>query len=80
MAERVIERNPSIDPMVLFVSGATDIRDVFGPEQIGDVLAGYTWGIQVAFAICIALVGVSFLVSLSTPWKKLNRENLTGAA
>jgi MFS family permease len=80
MSQRALELNPTINPVKLFLTGATELHEAFPVDQIDAVLGGYTWGIQVAFALAIAISGAAFLISLGSRWKKLNTENIQGAA
>jgi hypothetical protein len=61
--------------MKVLLTGATNIRNVFPPEQIPGILITYMQGIKGAFAIGIGMVGVSFLVSLFNTWKRLHARN-----
>lgn len=79
MALRVAELDPSVDQMTLVTAGATEIREIFPPEQLPAVLDGYMWGIQVVFAISIAVSGIAVVVSSMSRWTKLNQANLVGA-
>jgi hypothetical protein len=55
----------------VIATGATQIRTVFSPDQVPNVLAAYMAGLRVAFAITIAFVAVAFLSTLVAKWKKL---------
>ncbi|TVY88808.1 putative efflux pump [Lachnellula willkommii] len=62
---------PHIDTMKVIATGATEIRTAF-PDDIYDILLAYMAGLKAAFAISIAMVGISALVSPFTPWKRLH--------
>lgn len=61
-------------------TGATELRDVFSTEQLGGILLAYIQGIKISFGITAAALGVSFLLSLLSKWKRINAEKLTGGA
>jgi hypothetical protein len=65
---------PDVDPAVVIVTGATEIRDAFSDDQVPGILVAYMAGIKLAFAIAIGGAGFSFLLSLLSKWKRLNRE------
>ncbi|KAK3942577.1 putative HC-toxin efflux carrier TOXA [Diplogelasinospora grovesii] len=73
---------PTVNPLMIIGTGATQIRNVFTDEQIPGILVAYMAGIKVAFAIAIAGVGMAFAISLFSSWRRLNRDALknTGAA
>ncbi|TVY19921.1 putative efflux pump gsfJ [Lachnellula arida] len=62
---------PHIDTMKVIATGATEIRTAL-PDDIHAVLLAYMAGLKAAFAISIAMVGISALVSPFTPWKRLH--------
>jgi MFS family permease len=74
------ENAPQISKARLILTGATALREAFNAEELVIVINGYMQGLNVVFAIAIAFVGTSFLISLLTPWKKLNLANITGGA
>ncbi len=60
-------------------TGATQIRDVFSAEQVPGILVAYMAGIKNALAIAIGAVGVAFVVSLFSNFKRMNTDALKGA-
>ncbi|KAF5666343.1 major facilitator superfamily transporter [Fusarium heterosporum] len=76
----VAENAPQISKGRLILTGATALREAFNAEELIDVINGYMQGLNVVFAIAVAFVGTSFLISLLVPWKKLNLANITGGA
>ncbi|KAK3685144.1 major facilitator superfamily domain-containing protein [Podospora appendiculata] len=82
MLSTVVISAPGINPLKVLATGATQIRNVFTPEDIPGVLIAYMAGIKVAFALSIGGIGFAFLVSLLSSFKKLNTEAVknTGAA
>ncbi|KAF4966565.1 hypothetical protein FSARC_5807 [Fusarium sarcochroum] len=76
----VTKNAPNISKERLILTGATALRDSFNAEELPIVIDGYMQGLHTVFAMAIAFVGVTVLISLLTRWKKLNLENLTGGA
>lgn len=62
---------PTLDPRLVLGVGATDLRRAFPPEQIPGILAAYMDGLKVAYALVVALVGLSFIFALMPRWEKL---------
>ncbi|CEI62816.1 putative efflux pump gsfJ [Fusarium venenatum] len=76
-----ITRNaPQIDKGQLILTGATALRETFSGETLDIVIEGYMHGLNTVFAMAIACVGFSFLITLLTRWNKLNLANITGGA
>ena len=63
---------PGVDPAKVLATGATEIRNVFAKEDVHGILLSYLDGLHVAFALAIALGGMSFLAALFVPWKRVN--------
>lgn len=53
---------PGVDLMQVVATGAGQLRNVFGPDQLPGVLASYLEGIKSAHALACAVVGVSLVV------------------
>ena len=62
---------PSVDPLLVIGTGATDLRKVFPPDVLPGILEAYMVGIKAAFAVALAFSGMAFLFSLFVPAKKL---------
>ncbi|KAK7415139.1 hypothetical protein QQX98_006083 [Neonectria punicea] len=74
----VMKNAPGIDKATLILTGATEIRNVFSEAEQPLVIAGYMQGLKVTFAMAIAATGITTLIGLLSPWKKLKQENLSG--
>ncbi len=61
-----------MDPAQIIVTGATQLRQVFSPEDVPGILVAYMDGLKIAFAIGVAGAGASFIVSLASRWHRLN--------
>ncbi|KUI52738.1 Putative HC-toxin efflux carrier TOXA [Cytospora mali] len=71
---------PGVNPATLLATGATELRDVFTPEQVPGILVAYMRGLKIVFAISLASVGLSLVVSVFSRWKRLNTAAITGGA
>jgi hypothetical protein len=71
-----------VDRFAIIGTGATAIRHVFPADQIPGILVAYMAGLKTTFAISVAGVGIAFVVSFFSSWRRLNREAVanTGAA
>nr|QPF70306.1 major facilitator superfamily transporter [Lasiodiplodia theobromae] len=56
---------PGLNPGLVIATGATELRDVFGDDQIVGVIRAYMDGLKDAYALDIALAGCSVLVALA---------------
>ena len=78
---KIKEVAPDIDPALVVATGATELRKVFSPDQIGSVLIAYMHGLRVTYAVVVALAGICVVVSFFAPWNNLKGEtNTTEAA
>lgn len=70
---------PSVNPHLLLATGATELRNVFSADQMDGISHAYMDGLQVAFAIAIAVTGLATLTSLAFRWQNLKGVNVAGA-
>lgn len=70
IVSRIPSTAPGLDPGQVVATGATEIRSTF-PDQIAGVVRAYMDGIKLAFAISIALAGVTGLIALGAKWRKV---------
>jgi hypothetical protein len=78
MVKTLIVEAPSVNPLLVIATGATQIRSVFSPEQLPGVLAAYMQGIKVSLGITIGATGMAVLISLFSSWRRLNPKALKG--
>ncbi|KAH8586190.1 major facilitator superfamily domain-containing protein [Bisporella sp. PMI_857] len=71
---------PGVDPAIVLVTGATQIRTAFTSAQVPGVVAAYMAGLKVVFAISVGASGFAALFSLCGSWKKLHAEALKDIA
>ncbi|KAJ5158251.1 Major facilitator superfamily domain general substrate transporter [Penicillium coprophilum] len=62
---------PQVDPELVSSTGAAQLRDVFGPDDLPGILVAYMQGLKTAFAVATALAGCAFLSTFIIPWSKL---------
>lgn len=79
---KIREVAPGIDPALVVATGATELRKVFSADQIDSVLIAYMHGLQVTYAVVIALAGICVIISFFAPWNNLikGKKNGSGAA
>lgn len=65
-----------IDPSIIIGAGATNIRAVTPPEQLGGVLEAYNIAVTRTFILPIACAGVACLCSLLFEWKSVKGKKL----
>ncbi|KAL4990677.1 major facilitator superfamily domain-containing protein [Aspergillus falconensis] len=81
LLKEVLKRLPELSPALIIQTGATELNEVFGSEQIAVLLDGYVTALQHCFVLSIALAAVATLVSLGSGWinlKKAVAENSQG--
>lgn len=67
---------PSVDPAIVLVTGATQIRSAFTSAQVPGVVAAYMAGLKVVFAITVGTFGFACLIGLCGSWKRLHSADL----
>lgn len=80
LLKSVPEKAPSVNPQLVVATGASQLKDVFKPDVLPGVIASYMDGIKIAFALTIALVGVSTLVSVTPKWRNIKGKVSPGGA
>lgn len=63
---------PSIDSASVISTGASELQNVFTPEQMTAILPAYMTGLKVAYAISIAAAGIAFCLSPFNSFKKID--------
>lgn len=59
---------PGVSQEALISTGATELRQVFPPDQLKGVLEAYMSGLQLTFAIVLGAVILAFMMSTYIPW------------
>jgi MFS transporter, DHA2 family, glioxin efflux transporter len=77
---RVVITAPTVDAARVIATGATDLKNVFNPEEFQGIIIAYLAGLKVAFAIAIATAGVAFLLAFTPRWENLKGKISPSAA
>jgi MFS transporter, DHA2 family, glioxin efflux transporter len=67
---------PGVDPQTVVATGATQIRTMFDADQVTGIVFAYMAGVKVTFALVVALTGITCLLGVFAPWKRINVEEL----
>lgn len=62
---------PGVDPGLVLLTGASELRSAFPPDVLPGVLEAYMVGLKAAFAVALTFSGVAFLCSLAIPMRRL---------
>jgi hypothetical protein len=79
MLNKLAVSAPTVNPLKVLGTGATQIRINFLPEEVPGILVAYMAGIKVALGIAIGACGVAFVVSCFSNFRRLNTEALKTA-
>ncbi|KAK9326757.1 major facilitator superfamily domain-containing protein [Lipomyces starkeyi] len=71
LTKKLRASDPSVNPLQVIGTGATDLRKVFSPTDMPFILRAYVSGIQTAFIVAIALAGACTLIAFGAKWQKL---------
>ncbi|EPE30953.1 MFS general substrate transporter [Glarea lozoyensis ATCC 20868] len=71
LIKRIIETVPELDPLLVVLTGATEIRQKLPAETIPRVLRAYMDGLKSAYAIGIATAGLMLLLAFACKWHNL---------
>lgn len=81
---RLISKLPELAPGVnaaqVFLAGSTGITENFSKAQAPGILLSYMAGLKAAWAMGIALAGVTLLVSFLPEWKSIKGSGAGGGA
>jgi MFS family permease len=80
LIRKVRELAPQVDPAMVILTGATEIRSAFPQEVLPQIIESYMAGLKVTFALAIAGAGIAFVSSFGSRWQRLNREKVMGGA
>lgn len=78
MYRYITARTSEISKGELILTGASAIRDAFTSDQMPLVLEGYMEGLNIVFAMTIAIVGTALVIACKTRWTKLDVSKVTG--
>lgn len=69
---------PGVSASDIILAGSTGIPEAFSKEQVPGILLSYMAGLKAAWAMGIALAGVTFVVSFLPQWKSIKRSGAGG--
>ena len=70
---------PGVNPVAVVLTGATDLRKPFTPEQVAGILVAYMRGLKISFAIGIASTGMALvIITVFQKWNRLNPAAIAG--
>jgi hypothetical protein len=70
---------PTVDPIKLIGTGATEIRTIFPADEVPGIVLAYMAGLKLVFALIIATTGTALVASFLADRKKLYPEELKDA-
>ncbi|KAI5119573.1 hypothetical protein M0805_006458 [Coniferiporia weirii] len=76
LVKEVPKYTTGVDPAVVASSGATILRKVIPADQLHGVLLAYTYSIDRAFILPIAVAACAFIVSLFFEWKSVKGKKI----
>jgi len=76
LVKRIPLHTQGLDPRVIIAAGATHIRDVTPPDQLGGVLLAYNDALTQAYILAIACGAIAFLSSFLFEWKNVKGKNI----
>ncbi|KAF2258393.1 MFS gliotoxin efflux transporter glia [Lojkania enalia] len=71
MLTRLRTSAPGVDPSLVIATGATQLRDVFTPEQLPGIIDAYMQGLRAVFGVATGIVGFACLWTFVIPWTRL---------
>lgn len=78
----LIKKLPTLAPGVsaadIILAGSTGIPEAFTKEQVPGILLSYMAGLKAAWAMGIALAGVTFVISFLPQWKSIKGSGAGG--
>lgn len=62
---------PGVNPALVVATGATQLRAVFSVEELPGILSAYMDGLKSAFALAVALAGITLPIALFAKWQNV---------
>jgi Na+/H+ antiporter NhaC len=67
---------PNLDPSLIVKNGATDLVDLVGANQIGEVLVAYNAAITQTFRIPLILACLSIFGAIAMEWRSVKEKKV----
>lgn len=71
LTKKLRELDPSVDPLQVIGTGATDVRITFAPVDMPFILQAYVEGIRTAFVVAIAFACACTIIAFGAKWQKM---------
>lgn len=78
MMSELVKTAPDVDAQRVIGTGATQIRHAFPSHQVPAIVLAYMAGIKVTFALVVAIMGVTCVLAVFIPRKRLNAHAVQG--
>ncbi|KAK7055960.1 major facilitator superfamily transporter [Favolaschia claudopus] len=72
----LVSNVPGVDPAIVFLAGATNLKNAVDPQYLPAVLEAYNSALVVAFQVGIAMAGITLLGSLAMEWKSVKGKKI----
>lgn len=72
LLDKLASTAPNINAALVLGTGASELRNVFTPEDMTAIVPAYMAGLKVAFAISLTAAGLAFCFSPFNNWKKID--------
>lgn len=67
---------PAVNPAIVLMAGATNIRHVVDPQFLAAVLVVYNKALMSAFYVSVAMAALSLFGSMGVEWKSLKGKDI----
>lgn len=74
LSAEISRRDPSINATLLENAGLSQIRNIVGPDRLGDVLLGYDEAVTQTMYLPVALTIATLIGSVFTEWHPLKKK------
>jgi hypothetical protein len=72
----LVARVPSVNPKIIFLAGATNLKNAVDPKFITEVISVYNDALVTAFQVGIAMSGVYIVGVLAMEWKSVKGKKI----
>lgn len=67
---------PDLDPAIVLATGATELKNVIGPQYLPKVLIAYNGAITQSFYVAVALSALSTVGAVLLEWKSVKGKKI----
>lgn len=76
LVQNILEYVPGLDPHLVLVTGATNIRNVIDPEWLSGVILAYNDALVTSFWVAAATAAATIVGAVLTEWKSVKGQNV----